>query len=119
MAEPGPAAKHATAFLVLFGSGRVELALVINLPNLCYRPMSRASLLAETDAAKDAERPFSLGSRPVIRWIKGDGLDDEITRSVIAQATRLFGASVDYCLCSAGISPARARAVLAWAEQRR
>ena len=79
--------------------------------------MSRASRLAETDLAKEARRPFALGSRPVIRWIKGDGLDDEITRSAIAQATRLFGGSVDYCLCTAGISPARARAVLAWAEQ--
>ncbi len=78
--------------------------------------MSRASRLAETDLAKEARRPFALGSRPVIRWIKGDGLDDEITRSAIAQATRLFGGSVDYCLCSAGISPARARSVLAWAE---
>ena len=79
--------------------------------------MSRASRLAETDLAKEARRPFALGSRPVIRWIKGDGLDDEITRSAIAQATRLFGGSVDYCLCTAGISPARVRAVLAWAEQ--
>jgi tetratricopeptide (TPR) repeat protein len=79
--------------------------------------MSRASRLAETDLAKEARRPFALGCRPVIRWIKGDGLDDEITRSAIAQATRLFGGSVDYCLCTAGISPARARAVLAWAEQ--
>jgi hypothetical protein len=77
--------------------------------------MSRASRLAETDLAKNTQRPFTLGSRPVIRWIKGDGLDDEITRSAIVQATRLFGASVDYCLCTAGISPARA--VLAWAEQ--
>jgi hypothetical protein len=79
--------------------------------------MSRASRLAETDLAKKTRRPFTLGTRPVIRWIKGDGLDDEITRSAIGQATRLFGASVDYCLCTAGISPARVRAVLAWAEQ--
>src|ERR1700730_14688259 len=79
--------------------------------------MSRASQLAETDPAKEVRRPFTLGHRPVIRWIKGDGLDDEVTRSAIAQATRLFGSSVDYCLCTAGISPARARAVLAWAEQ--
>ena len=70
--------------------------------------MSRASRLAETDLAKKTRRPFTLGTRPVIRWIKGDGLDDEITRSAIGQATRLFGASVDYCLCTAGISPARA-----------
>src|SRR5262245_7449444 len=79
--------------------------------------MSRASQLAETDPAKAVERPFALGKRPVIRWIKGDGLDDEVTRSAIAQATRLFGSAVDYCLCTAEISPARARAVLAWADQ--
>ncbi len=79
--------------------------------------MSRASQLAVTDPAKEVERPFALGHHPVIRWIKGDGLDDEVTRSAIAQATRLFGSSVDYCLCTAEISPARARAVLAWAEQ--
>ncbi|MGE4010833.1 MAG: hypothetical protein AB7G15_01715 [Alphaproteobacteria bacterium] len=53
----------------------------------------------------------------MIRWIKGDGKDDAVTRSAIAQATRLFGADVDYCLCSAGISAGRARDVLAWAVQ--
>src|SRR6266699_7311112 len=63
-----------------------------------------------------ADERFARSERPLIRWIKGDGLDDEVTRSAIAQATRLFGGSVDYCLCTAGISPARARAVLAWAE---
>src|ERR1700736_5596947 len=79
--------------------------------------MSRASQLAETDPAKEVRRPFTLGHRPVIRWIKGEWLCDEVPRSAISQATRLFGSSVDYCLCTAGISPARARAVLAWAEQ--
>jgi tetratricopeptide (TPR) repeat protein len=79
--------------------------------------MSRASHLAETDLVKEAIRPFALGNRPVIRWIKGDGLDDEVTRSAIGQATRLFADSVDYCLCTAEISPARARGVLAWATQ--
>ena len=60
---------------------------------------------------------FRRGNRPVIRWIKGDGLDDEVTRAAIAQATRLFGEEVDYCLITQGISPARARDVLAWADQ--
>ena len=62
-------------------------------------------------------RPFSRGNRPVIRWIKGDGLDDLVTRSAIAQATRLFGKRVDYCLCTTGLSAARVREVLAWADQ--
>lgn len=62
-------------------------------------------------------RPFSAGTRPVIRWIKGDGKDDVVTRSAIAQATRLFGPDVDYCLCTAEISASRARDVLAWASQ--
>lgn len=60
---------------------------------------------------------FSAGSRPVIRWIKGDGLDDPVTRTAIAQATRLFGDSVDYCLCTAGLTAARVRRILAWATQ--
>jgi len=60
---------------------------------------------------------FSEGSRPVIRWVKGDGLDDAVTRSAIAQATRLFGRSVDYCLCTSGVSASRTREVLAWADQ--
>src|SRR5262249_47979146 len=80
-------------------------------------PVSRAARQAKHDLANQPGRPFASGNRPVIRWIKGDGRDDEVTRSAIAQATRLFGDSVDYCLCTAEISPARARAVLAWAEQ--
>jgi SAM-dependent methyltransferase len=79
--------------------------------------MSRASVLAQLDIARVSARPFSLGARPVIRWIKGDGRDDDITRSAIAQATRLFGDRVDYCLCSNGISPARVRSILAWSDQ--
>ena len=54
---------------------------------------------------------FSACSRPVIRWIKGDGLDDPITLAAIAQATRLFGSTVDYCLCTDGIDAARAREI--------
>jgi hypothetical protein len=79
--------------------------------------MSRASELAQLDIARASSRPFSLGTRPVIRWIKGDGRDDEVTRSAIAQATRIFGDRVDYCMCSAGISAARVRAILAWSDQ--
>ena len=62
-------------------------------------------------------RSFSQGNRPVIRWIKGDGLDDVVTRAAIAQATRLFGKRVDYCLCTTGVSASRVREVLAWAVQ--
>ena len=61
--------------------------------------------------------PFSHGSRPMIRWVKGDGKDDLVTRSAIAQATRLFGDSVDYCLTINNISVTRARQILAWATQ--
>ena len=64
-----------------------------------------------------SKRPFELGSRPVIRWVKGDGLDDPVTRTAIAQATRLFGNSVDYCLCTAGLTASRVRSILAWASQ--
>jgi hypothetical protein len=55
--------------------------------------------------------------KPVIRWIKGDGLDDPITRAAIGQATRLFGDRVQYCLAANGIPPDRARRVLEWAAQ--
>lgn len=62
-------------------------------------------------------RLFSYGKRPVIRWVKGDGKDDMVTRSAIGQATKLFGDSVDYCLCTNNISSSRARNILAWATQ--
>jgi arylsulfatase A-like enzyme/predicted O-methyltransferase YrrM len=62
-------------------------------------------------------RRFSQGVRPVIRWIKGDGLDDQVTRAAIAQATRIFGETVDYCLCTNGINADRARTILEWADQ--
>ncbi|BBK30816.1 hypothetical protein EDC65_1748 [Stella humosa] len=82
-----------------------------------HLPLARR--MAETDAARRqaARRPFSAGTRPVIRWIKGDGQDDVVTQAAIALATRLFGDRVDYCLCTNGISGARARAILAHAEQ--
>lgn len=77
-------------------------------------PLSRR--MARADAAL-RPHPFSQGRRPVIRWIKGDGLDDAVTASAIAIATRLFGNRVDYCLCTNGIAGARARALLAAADQ--
>lgn len=82
--------------------------------------LTRAQRLAREDALAAAQggvRRFSEGTRPVIRWIKGEGLDDEVTRAAIGQATRLFGPAVDYCLCTNGIDAARVRAILAWAEQ--
>lgn len=79
---------------------------------------SRAVVVAKEDdhiAASYAGRRFSLGTRPVIRWIKCDGLDDPITRAAIGQATRLFGGNVDYCLCTYGLGAQRVRSVLEWA----
>jgi GT2 family glycosyltransferase/predicted O-methyltransferase YrrM len=81
---------------------------------------TRAAIVAiedEQDAAICNGRRFSLGSRPVIRWIKGDGLDDMITRAAIGQATQLFGSEVDYCICTQGIDANRARSILEWASQ--
>jgi predicted O-methyltransferase YrrM len=62
-------------------------------------------------------RRFSHGTKPVIRWIKGNGLDDAVTKAAIGQATRLFGASVDYCLCTNDIDAARVRDILEWSTQ--
>lgn len=81
---------------------------------------SRAKLLADIDKTIGLPHPrhhFSAGHRPVIRWCKGDGLDDAITRSAIAQATRIFGNEVDYCLCTNNIEPSRIRSLLSWASQ--
>jgi hypothetical protein len=58
-----------------------------------------------------------VSERPLIRWVKGDGRDDEVTRSAIAQATRLFGDTVDYCLAINNIDMARARNIVEWAAQ--
>jgi hypothetical protein len=60
---------------------------------------------------------FRDSNRPVIRWIKCNGLDDVVTRSAIAQANDVFGDTVDYCLCTAGIGASRVREVLSWATQ--
>jgi len=81
---------------------------------------TRADVLARNDALLDSgpnHRAFTAGTRPVMRWIKGDGLDDAVTRAAIGAATRLFGESVDYCLCTNGIHPERAREILSWAAQ--
>jgi len=83
-------------------------------------PLTRAAKVADDDfkfAQSYDGRRFYVGTRPVIRWIKGDGLDDEITRAAIGQATRLFGNEVDYCLCTQGIDASRVRKVLEWATQ--
>lgn len=85
-----------------------------------HRSRTRAARVAAEDgrvAAACTGRRFAGGTRPVIRWIKGDGLDDGVTRSAIAQATRLFGSAADYCLCTQGIDAPRARNILAWAAQ--
>lgn len=82
--------------------------------------MTHAQHLATADLKQYAGlegRHFSLGNRPVIRWIKGNGLDDAVTRAAIAQATRLFGSSVDYCLCTHDIAPARARHIMSLSAQ--
>lgn len=81
---------------------------------------TRAARIAREDLNFGQNHPgrrFSAGTRPVIRWIKGDGLDDMITRSAIGQATRLFGNEVDYCLCTQGIDASRVRNVLEMADQ--
>ena len=79
---------------------------------------TRAAVVARDDAALRTPRPFALGSRPVIRWIKGPGKDDNVTRAAIGQATRLFGGRADYALLTPpGYPAARAREVLSWAVQ--
>jgi hypothetical protein len=84
------------------------------------RNISRAKAIAQEDSAlanATSHQRFSAGNRPVIRWIKGDGLDDEVTQAAIAQATRLFGREVDYCLCTVGLDAPRVRNILAFADQ--
>jgi hypothetical protein len=84
-----------------------------------FRNFHRARRIAILDKylSSTNSKQFQRGTRPVIRWIKGDGLDDKITQAAILQATRLFGDEVDYCLVTQGIGPERAREVLSWAEQ--
>ena len=81
---------------------------------------THAMTMAKEDARAIAEctgRYFSRGSRPVIRWFKKDESGDAITRAAIGQATRLFGSSVDYCICTNGIDASRVRFILEWANQ--
>lgn len=70
---------------------------------------------SETEKSKNIF--YVTSSKPLIRWVKGDGLDDEVTRSAIAQATRLFGDEVDYCITTNNIKPGRVRDILSWASQ--
>lgn len=81
---------------------------------------NRAAIIAAEDMQTNAiwnGRRFSQGKKPVIRWIKGDGLDDLITRAAIGQATQLFGSEVDYCICTQGIDANRVRNILGWSSQ--
>jgi hypothetical protein len=83
-------------------------------------PETTARRVARDDAAlaRGARPAFSGGARPLIRWVKGAGLDDAVTRAAIGQATRLLGARVDYALATTpGFPAARARDVLSWATQ--
>jgi len=81
-----------------------------------FTPRGSRWALTPTELPR-SPRGFERGSRPVIRWIKGDGLDDPVTRTAIAQATRLFGDAVDYCLCTHGLTASRVRKILAWSTQ--
>jgi predicted O-methyltransferase YrrM len=82
------------------------------------RSFNSARMLLD-DIADNAspKQKFQAGTKPVIRWVKGDGLDDPVTKVAIAQATRIFGSAVDYCLCTNGISADRVRDILSWATE--
>jgi len=75
----------------------------------------RAVPVHEARHALAARDRFRRTTRPVIRWIKGDGRDDAVTRAALGQATREFGDAVDYCLCTVDISRSRVADVAAWA----
>lgn len=77
----------------------------------------RAVPVHEARHALAARDRFRRTTRPVIRWIKGDGRDDAVTRAALGQATREFGDAVDYCLCTVDISRSRVADVAAWATQ--
>jgi len=84
------------------------------------RHVTRAARVAREDIGRSTRAggtPFSLGSRPVIRWVKGDGMDDAVTRAAIGAATRIFGSEVDYCLCTNGLGAGRVRDILSWSTQ--
>ena len=80
-----------------------------------------ASILNNQQFFSEAEKSKNIfyvtSSKPLIRWVKGDGLDDGVTRSAIAQATRLFGNEADYCITTNNIKPERVRDILSWASQ--
>ena len=85
---------------------------------MSLRPLSEQVAFEDNFIEKNTSgRRFSLGTKPVIRWIKGNGLDDQVTKAAIGQATRLFGSSVDFCLCTNEIDAARVRNILEWATQ--
>ncbi len=77
----------------------------------------RTRVWSRARGRSSADERFARSERPLIHWVKGDGLDDEVTRSAIAQATRLFGDTVDYCLAINNIDVDRARRVVEWAAQ--
>ena len=60
---------------------------------------------------------FRKSIRPLIRWVKGEGLDDKITKASIAIATKLFGDDVDYCLCTNNLNSRRVREILSLSSQ--
>jgi len=60
---------------------------------------------------------FRKSTRPLIRWVKGEGLDDKITKTSIAIATKLFGEEVDYCLCTNNLNSRRVREILSLSSQ--
>jgi tetratricopeptide (TPR) repeat protein len=60
---------------------------------------------------------FRKSIRPLIRWVKGEGLDDKITKASIAIATKLFGNEVDYCLCTNNLNSRRVREILSLSSQ--
>lgn len=76
------------------------------------RAASIASMEEQMLESLNGRSLFSVGNRPVIRWIKGEGMDDEVTRSAIGQATRIFGNEVDYCICTNHLEADRVRYIL-------
>jgi lipopolysaccharide biosynthesis glycosyltransferase len=79
-----------------------------------YRLLGRRTAGRESSFGAQS---FSLEGRTVMRWFMDVDHDEAIVRSAIAQATRLLGETVDYCICTVGISASRIRAILAWASQ--
>ena len=85
-------------------------------------PLPPSTALAQADAKIDRETKgqhrFSLNQRPVLRWYKNEQTPDAVTSLSIGLATRLFGSSLDYCLCTTHqIDASRARHILAQATQ--